>query len=79
MAPNKSEKQKPVHICAQIGCKIVYDKRCTDFHQDAGGHSGRVVTLSTPTSEAGVPFPAWPQVGKLVADCRWSAVYSTEP
>ena len=27
-------------------------------------HSGRVVTLSPPTSEAGVRFPAWPQVGK---------------
>ena len=43
------------------------------------GHSGRVVTLSPPTSEAGVRFPAWPQVGKLVVACRWSAVYSTEP
>ena len=32
-----------------------------------------------PTSEAGVLFPAWPQVGKLVVACRWSAVYSTEP
>ena len=28
---------------------------------------------------AGVQFPAWPQVGKLVVACRWSAVYSTEP
>ena len=37
------------------------------------------VTLSPPTSEAGVPFPAQPQVGKLVVACRWSAVYSTEP
>ena len=43
------------------------------------GHGGRVVTLSPPTSEAGVWFPAWPQVGKLVVACRWSAVYSTEP
>ena len=25
-----------------------------------------MVTLSSPTSEAGVRFPAWPQVGKLV-------------
>ena len=40
------------------------------------GHSGRVVTLSPPTSEAGVRFPARPQVGKLVVACRWSAVYS---
>ena len=45
----------------------------------SGGHGGRVVTLSPPTSEAGVRFPAWPQVGKLVVACRWSEVYSTEP
>ena len=43
------------------------------------GHGGRVVTLSPPTSEAGVRSPSWPQVGKLVVACRWSAVYSTEP
>ena len=43
------------------------------------GHGGRVVTLSPPTSEAGVQFPAQPQVGKLVAASRWSAVYSTQP
>ena len=43
------------------------------------GHGGRVVTFSPPTSEAGVRFPARPQVGKLVVACRWSAVYSTEP
>ena len=42
-------------------------------------HGGRVVTLSPPTSEAGVRFPARPHVGKLVVACRWSAVYSTEP
>ena len=43
------------------------------------GYCGRVVTLSPPTSEAGVWFPARSQVGKLVVACRWSAVYSTEP
>ena len=43
------------------------------------GHGGRIVTLSPPNSEAGVPFPARPQVGKLVVACHWSAVYSTEP
>ena len=43
------------------------------------GHGGRVVTLPPPTSEAGVRFPAWPHVGKLVVACCWSAVYSTEP
>ena len=46
------------------------------FNGPTGGHSGRVVTLSPPTSEAGVRFPAWPQVGKLVVACCWSAVYS---
>ena len=44
-----------------------------------GGHGGRVVTLSLPTSEAGVRSLSWPEVGKLVVACRWSAVYSTEP
>ena len=44
-----------------------------------GGHGGRVVTLSPPTSEAGVRSLSWPQVGKLVVACHWSAVYSTEP
>ena len=43
------------------------------------GHGGRVVTLSPPTSEAVVRFPARPQVGKLVVACCWLAVYSTEP
>ena len=43
------------------------------------GHGGRVVTLSPPTSEAGVRFRVRPQVGKLVVACRWSAIYSTEP
>ena len=43
------------------------------------GHGDRVVTLSPPTSEIGVHFPARPQVGKLVVACCWSAVYSTEP
>ena len=40
------------------------------------GHGGRVVTLLPPTSEAGVQFPARPQV---VVAGRWSAVFSTEP
>ena len=44
-----------------------------------GGHGGRVVTFLPPTSETRVRFPAWPQVGKLVVACHWSAVYSTEP
>ena len=44
-----------------------------------GGHGGIVVTLSPPTSEAGVWFMSLPQVGKLVVACHWSAVNSTEP
>ena len=44
-----------------------------------GGHGGRVVTRSPPTSEAGVRSSTCPQVGKLVVACRWSAVYSTKP
>ena len=43
------------------------------------GHGGRVVTLSAPTSEAGVRFRARPQVGKLVVVGRWSAVYGIVP
>ena len=41
--------------------------------------SPSLLYFSPPTSEAGVRFPAWPQVGKLVVACRWLAVYSTEP
>ena len=55
---------------------------CSLFHGDninIGGHGGRVVTLSAPTSEARVRSPSRPQVGKLVVACCWSAVYSTEP
>ena len=39
-----------------------------------GGHGGRLITLSPPTSEIRVRFPARPQVGKLVVACCWSAV-----
>ena len=48
------------------------------FIDSQGGNGGRVVTLSPPTSEVRVWFPALPQVGKLVVPCRWSAVYSTK-
>ena len=50
-----------------------------DISSHKRGHGGRVVTLSPPTFEARARFPAWPQVGKLVVACHWSAVYSTEP
>ena len=43
------------------------------------GPRWQMVTLSPLTSEAGVQSPSWPQVGKLVVACRWSAVYSTDP
>ena len=49
------------------------------FTNISRGRGGRVVTLSPPTSEAGVRSPSRPYVGKLVLACRWSAVYSTEP
>ena len=42
-----------------------------DSNSSVRGHGGRVVTLSPPTSEAGIRFPARPQVGKLVVACRW--------
>ena len=57
--------------------KLIRD--CFFFNKADRGHGGRVVTLSPPTSEARVRFPARPQVGKLVVACRWSAVYSTDP
>ena len=36
------------------------------IERGGGGHGGRVVTLSPPTSQVGVQFTALPQVGKLV-------------
>ena len=75
-----------VHIWGKYFIKFLY---CTGYLysvqyllvllESNRGHGGRAVTLSPPTSEAGVRFPAEPQVGKLVVACRWSAVYSTEP
>ena len=62
------------HTCFFIMYKVIYKS-----NRGLRGHGGRVVTLSPPTSEAVVGFPAWPQVGKLVVACRWSAVYSTAP
>ena len=60
--------------------KLNHDYDCRyAFCSSPRGHGGRVVTLSPPTSEAGVLFLARPQVGKLVVACRWSVVYSTEP
>ena len=58
---------------------ICYKSENASSKSIEGGHGGRVVTLSPPTSEAGVLFQARPQVGKLVVACCWLAVYSTEP
>ena len=53
--------------------------RCgVHFYLNCRGHGGRVVTLTPPTSEAGVHFPAWPPVGKLVVACRWLAVHNLD-
>ena len=60
-------------------CFVNTKHRCICLKKTWWGHGGRVVILSPPTSEAGVRFPARPEVGKLVVACRWSAVYSTEP
>ena len=60
-----------IHISTKIYSSV---PNCAN----GGGHGGRVVTLLPPTSEAGVRFPARPQVGKQVVACRLSAVYSTE-
>ena len=65
--------------CVHNFFRIAVNKLNPDLERLNGSHGGRVVTLSPPTSEAGVRFPARPQVGKLVVACRWSAVYSTAP
>ena len=57
-------------------CNII--KQCQQNHQ-IRSHCGGVVTLVPPTSEIRVQILAWPQVGKLVVACPWSAVYSTNP
>ena len=72
---------KPTYRKSLAGNLLVWSDLTLDpaFKANVGGHGGRVVTLSPPTSEAGVRSPARPQVGKLVVACCWSAVYSTEP
>ena len=70
-----------VQVATCTGPKCVQVATCTSCFALIlnRGHGGRVVTLSPPTSEAGVQFPARPQVGKLVVACHWLTVYSTEP
>ena len=58
---------------------VKIEDRYIGFPPAEGGHGGRVVTLSPPTSEIGVRSLARPQVGKLVFACCWLAGYSTEP
>ena len=62
------------NACVVLNASILIN--CNRF---CVGHGGRVVILLPPTSEAGVRFPARPQVGKLVVACHWLALYSTEP
>ena len=57
----------------------MHNRTCPASLKSDKGQGGRVVTLSPPTSKAGVQFTALPQVGKLVVACHWAAVYSTEP
>ena len=72
----KVQKQLTVQQVAMASGYIQSHSHSYSYYR---GHGGRVVTLSPPTSEAEVRFPARPQVGKLVVACRWSAVYSTVP
>ena len=66
-------------IWPQVDKDMLWGNILLASHIFMGGHGGRVVTLSPPTSDVGVRFPGLPQVGKLVVACHWSAVYSTEP
>ena len=59
-----------LHICSLF---------CIEIIHNASDEMRYLHCISPPTSEAGVRFPARPQVGKLVVACRWSAVYNTEP
>ena len=70
-----------VLLCYPVSIRIYYQQGVLFlvFITLFRGQGGRVVTFSPPTSEAGVQFPAQPQVGKLVVACCRSAVYSTEP
>ena len=43
-----------------INIKMKRNNGHTLFHEMLRGHGGRVVTLSPPTSEAGVQSPSWP-------------------
>ena len=47
--------------CTMIISVEVKEINMTRYPQEAvGGHGGRVVTLSPPTSAAGVRSPSWP-------------------
>ena len=67
------------YFCVHKTVSLVHLTSARYIQEVMRGHGGRVVTLSPPTSEAEVRSPSWPQVGKLVVACCWSAVYSTEP
>ena len=56
----------PVDVTTDILQKQGIKQNLYCMYLAYGGHGGRVVTLSPPTSEAEVRFLARPQVGKLV-------------
>ena len=66
----------------RISNLVLHLIRMFDLLKQSRGHGGNTLTShggNTLTSEARVRFLAWPQVGKLVVACCWSAFYSTEP
>ena len=65
----KNDKKKAIgrrieHLENELVKGVESSNTGTHIQQIMGGHGGRLVTLSPLTSEAGVRFPAWPQVGK---------------
>ena len=63
--------KKLSYRCQRGFYRFPISKFSNRFYNIPRDHGGRVVTLSPPTSEAGVRFTALPQVGKLVVAFRW--------
>ena len=70
---------KVLNTVLHVHFEKVSETNNQDTYSAERNHGGRVVTLSPPTSEVWVQFPARPVIGKLVVACYWSVVYSTEP
>ena len=68
------EKRKRVDLLSCIILDIM-ENLCISLER---GHSGRVVTFSPSTSEIGIRFPAWPQVGNQ-GPYSLNLVYSKKP